>query len=240
MNQYFQQTKTGTYSFFAAIPLIVGYECIMLWTKSNVRVSAGVWLGDLVATFTPRVHLGLGLVVLAVGICTLLYERKQKIELKPHYFVGMLVESVLWVPVFYITVGWLANKAVSLSAVSLAGTNQSSNEVLQNIGIALGAGIYEELIFRVLLVGILFRVMLLIMPEKKSECYVFTAIIGALIFSAVHYIGPLGDDVEGKAFAYSFIFRFVGGLFLNALYLTRGFGIAAWTHAIYDIMVLTH
>ena len=59
------------------------------------------------------------------------------------------------------------------------------------------------------------------------------AVIGALIFSWVHYIGPLGYEFTVSSFA----FRALMGLALNGLFLTRGFGIAAMTHAIYDVIV---
>ncbi|HEX7069526.1 MAG TPA: CPBP family glutamic-type intramembrane protease, partial [Rhodothermales bacterium] len=61
------------------------------------------------------------------------------------------------------------------------------------------------------------------------------SLIGAIIFSAVHYTGPLGDPFTLS----SFTFRFLFGLALNVLFLWRGFGVAAWTHALYDVFVVT-
>ena len=63
-----------------------------------------------------------------------------------------------------------------------------------------------------------------------------STIVGAVVFSAVHYVGALGDVFTWP----SFTFRFLFGLALNALFLVRGFGVAAWTHALYDVMVVTH
>src|SRR5437667_58773 len=57
---------------------------------------------------------------------------------------------------------------------------------------------------------------------------------GAAIFSAFHYIGPYGDRLQ----LYSFLFRMIAGVFFSALYLVRGFGITAWTHALYDLSLL--
>ena len=37
---------------------------------------------------------------------------------------------------------------------------------------------------------------------------------------------------------YSFLFRMIAGVFFSALYLVRGFGITAWTHALYDLSLL--
>jgi hypothetical protein len=62
---------------------------------------------------------------------------------------------------------------------------------------------------------------------------IFATILGALIFSAFHYIGPLGDTLEVS----SFVFRTVAGLLLSGLFLLRGFGVAAWTHALYDVFL---
>ena len=102
------------------------------------------------------------------------------------------------------------------------------------LALSLGAGLYEELVFRVILVGGLFHVFAAL-GGKRIAAYVGAALIGAAIFSAVHYIGALGDPFEFS----SFMFRFLFGLALNGLYLARGFGVAAWTHALYDVMVVT-
>jgi hypothetical protein len=58
-------------------------------------------------------------------------------------------------------------------------------------------------------------------------------VLAALIFSAFHYIGAYGDDWQLA----SFTFRFVAGLLFSALYVVRGFGITAWTHALYDVFL---
>src|SRR5438477_294116 len=43
-----------------------------------------------------------------------------------------------------------------------------------------------------------------------------------------------GDPLD----VYSFVFRTIAGLFFSGLYLLRGFGITAWTHALYDVFLL--
>jgi hypothetical protein len=61
----------------------------------------------------------------------------------------------------------------------------------------------------------------------------FAAVLGALVFSLFHYVGPLGDPFALG----SFTFRAVAGLLFSILYLLRGFGITAWTHALYDVFL---
>jgi hypothetical protein len=60
------------------------------------------------------------------------------------------------------------------------------------------------------------------------------SLVGALVFAAAHYVGAYGDAFTLA----SFTFRALAGLFFSVLFVLRGFGIAAWTHALYDVMVL--
>ena len=57
------------------------------------------------------------------------------------------------------------------------------------------------------------------------------AFVSSLIFSAVHYIGPLADDFAIG----SFVFRFLAGCYFAAIFRLRGFAVAVYAHAIYDI-----
>ena len=61
-----------------------------------------------------------------------------------------------------------------------------------------------------------------------------SVLVSALIFSLFHYVGPNGDNFGIP----SFLFRFLAGIFFSGLYVLRGFGITAWTHALYDVYLL--
>jgi hypothetical protein len=54
------------------------------------------------------------------------------------------------------------------------------------------------------------------------------------VFSALHYLG--GQEIPG---AYSFWYRTFSGVFFSALFLSRGFAVAAWTHFLYDVVVMS-
>jgi hypothetical protein len=99
--------------------------------------------------------------------------------------------------------------------------------------ISLGAGIYEELLFRVILVSGLAWLAAAGLGWTRIQANVFAVFLGALVFSAFHYIGPYGDSLQLG----SFTFRAVSGLLFSALYVLRGFGITAWTHALYDVFL---
>jgi membrane protease YdiL (CAAX protease family) len=99
--------------------------------------------------------------------------------------------------------------------------------------LSLGAGLYEELLFRVVLVALIANALRLL-GFARITSGVVAVVAGALLFSAFHYIGPLGDPFRLE----SFVFRALAGVAFSAMYLTRGFGITAWTHALYDVAVL--
>ena len=100
--------------------------------------------------------------------------------------------------------------------------------------LSLGAGLYEELFFRVLLVTGVAAGARVVLGLSRRTSVVIAAIVGAFIFSAFHYIGPYGDQLQLQ----SFVFRMLSGLAFSALYLLRGFGITAWTHSLYDAFLL--
>jgi hypothetical protein len=69
---------------------------------------------------------------------------------------------------------------------------------------------------------------------SRRAAGVLAVVGGAALFSAAHYVGAYGDPFTLD----SFTFRFIAGLFFSALYVVRGFGITAWTHALYDAFLL--
>jgi membrane protease YdiL (CAAX protease family) len=99
--------------------------------------------------------------------------------------------------------------------------------------VSLGAGIYEELLFRVILVGGLSWLGGRVFGWSPRGAAIFAVIVSALLFSTFHYVGAYGDTLRLS----SFLFRLLAGIVFSTLYVLRGFGITAWTHALYDVIV---
>ena len=236
---YFDLTKTATYGFLSALPLIILYEALIIFTnqgrEGQIRISSEVFLRQWTQYIEGPTLLILGGVLILIGVGIVLYERKKKIKIRPLYFAGIVIESSMYAVIVAILVSQLITFIIpGIAAISVAaGLQVEDQDLLTKIALSIGAGIYEELLFRVILVGGLFAVLNILF--RKTAAYFIAAIIGALLFSAIHYMGSLGDPFALD----SFLFRFFFGLALNALYLLRGFGVAAWTHALYDIMVVT-
>ncbi|MGD0090864.1 MAG: CPBP family intramembrane glutamic endopeptidase [Planctomycetota bacterium] len=102
---------------------------------------------------------------------------------------------------------------------------------LQAFVLFCGAGVYEELVFRVILLGVLMLVFTKLFHMEHAYAAVWAVLLGAGIFSAFHHIG-------GERFSLSaFLQRIFAGLYFAAIYFNRSFGIAAASHALYDILV---
>jgi hypothetical protein len=133
-------------------------------------------------------------------------------------------------------------------AIGLWGVSRALGPVLEEFGIELatgsaepavgqvitylGAGIYEEALFRLVLFSCLLQLLRLV-DVNRIVAVALAASASALLFSAAHHIGPYGQPYSN----YLFLFRLIAGLYFAVLFQVRGFGIAVGAHACYNLMV---
>jgi hypothetical protein len=172
--------------------------------------------------------------LLALGGCLLGRDTAPHGPVRRRWIFGaMLGESVLLALVFGVVVGTITARLLGVfGALTMAQVTQPDG--LTRLMVSLGAGLYEELLFRVILVSALDRVGRLLLGWSPWAAGAGATLLGAAIFSAFHYVGPYGDAFQLQ----SFVFRMIGGVFFSGLYLLRGFGVDAWTHALYDVFIL--
>lgn len=160
----------------------------------------------------------------------------------PRKFAQIAIEGVVYAIVMRLVAGWVVGSV-------FAGKIQDQGRFVGFV-MSLGAGFYEELSFRVILFGLGAKLLVKMFgkqeivltatgPTTKFSLRSMLVMLGwavacAIVFSGVHYIGPLSDSFQLP----SFLFRLVLGLILTLIYVTRGFAAAVWTHAVYDIWVL--
>jgi len=243
-SNYFMLTRTATYSYLAALPLFLAYEILILvvngGSEAQIRVGADIWIKQAIAALGAPGTFSVGILVLLIGTAVFFSERKKQLPIHGRYFLLMIGESLMYAVVVALVVSYIvglvfaAGTAVATEVIPAGGMQINPIGKVEMLVLSIGAGLYEELVFRVLLVGGLFWGIKHFASDKNTA-YILAAVIGALAFSAVHYIGVLGDPFELP----SFFFRFLFGLALNGLFLFRGFGVAAWTHALYDVLVVS-
>ena len=110
----------------------------------------------------------------------------------------------------------------------------TSKELISQIILSIGAGLYEELVFRVLLIMFLTKLIKIIFLWNYLICLLVSMTLSAIVFSYFHFLGPYGDPLSFSVF----IYRFLGGFFLGFLYILRGFGITAYAHINYNLIII--
>lgn len=240
-SSYWSASRAPRYSLLFALPLFLLYEGLAAGLGdagvAQVRNAADV------ALKTPFLLLSgsrgsLAFFATIVAACVYLVGRdmvRAKERLNARTFWLMLAESAVLAALLGVVVGTITQRLLGLSIVTQsAGVGLASMGPGTRLMLALGAGLYEELLFRVLLVGGMAAAFRWLVGGKAWIGGAMAAVIGALVFSAFHYVGEYSDKLELASFTY----RAIAGLAFSGLYLTRGFGITAWTHALYDVYVM--
>jgi len=113
-----------------------------------------------------------------------------------------------------------------------------SASLLADIVTGIGAGIYEELAFRLILICLLMLLFQDALRLGHSNSIVLSVLVSAALFSAYHHIDFFsGRLYQTEAFTWTeFGFRTIAGVYFAVIFAIRGFGITAGTHAFYDII----
>jgi hypothetical protein len=135
---------------------------------------------------------------------------------------------------------FLIGRGLSLLAGQIESL-EMKHSLLANIVTGIGAGIYEELVFRLILICLLMMLFQDIFRISHKESIVLSVLISAALFSAHHHIDFLsGQPNTNDPFNLTeFIFRTIAGVYFAALFAIRGFGITAGTHAFYNIIAVS-
>jgi hypothetical protein len=170
-------------------------------------------------------------VILGLGYAGVLLVLGREESLRWERFGLVALEGVLYAVAMRLAAGYVVGK-LALAAVSGEATP------LSGLITSLGAGFYEELVFRVFLFGLGVRVVRWAFTANAGPRRLFVTLLWAALtavaFSGWHYVGEFADPFELR----SFVFRAVCGLLFVAIYAFRGFAPAVWTHALYDVWVL--
>lgn len=105
---------------------------------------------------------------------------------------------------------------------------------------ALGAGLFEEALFRLLLLSLLGTAL-----GRAARSFGLSPMVGVVLavfvsgalFSLFHHLGPGAQPYTTPVF----LFRAAAGVLLGALFVLRGIGVCVYAHVMYDVhFYLTH
>jgi len=234
---YRQATCHPAPCLFFILPLLVAYEYGVLSIgdgQSALRNGADVLLRTALAALGLKGGLVAPLVLFFILFIWAFRRRNDPPDDAAAICMGMFLESVAIGLVL-----WMLSRHFGAIVdyfgvrLALAGGEDVPIAIGGTAAITfLGAGIYEEVLFRlVLFTGLSKGLRLALMPRGLAEVGAALAAAGA--FAVVHHLGPSGEPVNG----YVFVFRVLAGLYFTAVYQFRGLGIAVGAHACYDVLV---
>jgi hypothetical protein len=166
--------------------------------------------------------------VLGVGFVGLLYWLKTKRRFRgAKTFLPMFLESAVWALALGSLIVFVMRDLLGIDPeLSISGA-------AQNIMLSFGAGVHEELVFRLgLCAG--GAALLRLGGISHTPSVIFAFLVSSAAFSAAHHIGSLGDPWALGVFLY----RFLAGLIFAALFYYRSLAHAVYAHALYDVYVL--
>lgn len=233
LKDYAVTTREPRYSLLFALPLLLLYEVLSFALTGSavqgVRNGADVLLKQLFLVFGGANGLiAFNVLLFGAGAVLIWTDWKRRGAPRPGLFAGMMAESLVYAALFGVVVGRLTALLLGHRMLQIGG---GALDLPTQLVVSLGAGIYEELLFRVLLTGGLLLLLQRGFKWPRGRAAAIAVVVSALIFSAFHYIGSLGDDFTLA----SFTFRAIAGVVFSIMYVTRGLGITAWTHALYDL-----
>ena len=234
VKDYFRKSSSPLYSFIITLPIFLAYELGIFWMR-NIEFT---YIQNGADVLIEQALLGLGFDVIYVSSIIFLFILLIIIYYQKHHFNSlsisrpylgiMFLESIVYAGILFFLMGNLYLMDVS------------TNDLYCNIILSLGAGIYEELIFRVLLIYLFYKSMEFLFRSGKFSANFYAVIFSAILFSLFHFIGEESflSILDSPTVQYAFAARFIAGIFLAFLYVQRGFGITAITHSFYDIFVI--
>ena len=227
---YWKETHTPLYSFIFTLPLFLVYEIGVFAIAASdlplLRNGADVLMRQILELFGIFGVYGFSGTFLIGFIVAFIRQKKylQSSSIKGEYLLTMFFESIGWA--IFLTIIMIWYPALLM--------NSKDSRLLQQVVLSIGAGIYEEFVFRVILITGFAAVLGFIFQWGEIAQKSGAVILAAILFSGFHFVGVYGDTPSIDLF----LVRMIAGIILGGIYVMRGFGVAAYTHTIYDFFVL--
>jgi len=221
---YLNETRKPVYSAALVLPFLCVYHAGTILLHTTYINGADALIIRILSSLSVHSMFGSAL-VLAISFTVWQLKTRASWKIKSGILLLSFLESLCFALILLLSFGWMTTHLSMAASARRPG--------LANLVLYCGAGIYEELVFRAFLLGILIAGFMFFFQVKRPPAATCAAIFGALLFALFHYIGASGDTFTLS----SFVQRTLAGLFFSVLYVTRGFGITAVSHAVYDILV---
>lgn len=219
--RYFLASKGVAASYIFVAPLLVIYQ-IGITVEPAARSGADYLFGDLFDRFGQLGMVVLNLVLLGLLFLAIWRTKSRRVHLRGLYGF-MLVEALGWAVVLIGIAYLIPPNAFPMALPPFA----------QKVVASLGAGIYEETIFRFVLMGGSVFVLWRLLGGHPAWVVPACIIASAALFSLAHHRYG-GEPYQRQVF----YFRTMMGVLLGTLYWYRGLGIVVYVHALYNVAIV--
>jgi len=237
--KYQSETQRPLVCLAFILPLLLFYEIGSIFlsdagtfSASPLRSGVDQWFHQFLQQF------GFGQLVLlplvTVGVILAWHHRvNDHWRIRPVVLMGMLTEAVGLGLILFCAANSLNLLFGGAAPAGQASAGLSVGWWANNVVGCVGSGIYEELIFRVVLLVPAIHWLSRAFKDRKLAVVVGVGLV-SLVFASMHYnvFNPAGNQFELS----SFMFRFSASIVFCALFLYRGFGIAVGAHVAYDVL----
>ena len=234
MNKYISLSKNNFYSFIIILPLIILYQFLGFINNYKsplvIKNSADVYINNFFQFFGVE-YANIAYSLFFIFMMVFIFFKNKILfissEVKFSFLFGMIFESIIHSLSLLVFMSMLSN----LLPLSLGFFD---GKILENIYLSIGAGIWEELLFRYMMISGLIFLLNKIMYDFSIYSYLIIICISSSIFSYYHFLGLSPDSINSSIF----IYRFLAGIILSIIFIFRGLGITVYTHTFYDLYLV--
>ncbi|MDA0833320.1 MAG: CPBP family intramembrane metalloprotease [Planctomycetota bacterium] len=237
LDEYWAISRRPWPSLLFLIPLLIAYE-VGIWRAGarqaeTLRNGADAWLRGLLSHFRLE-EFWLLPAFIVLGLLVWHFSNQDKWKVSPSTFAGMLAESLLFA--FFLI---LCGQILVFIFQKISGTDPVLTSIPQmmipsranRIVSYIGAGIYEETLFRLCLIPLCYGMLNSVFRSHR------VAIVGAILISSSVFMGAHYLSGAEQLTGFNAMFRLFAGMYFSVLFLYRGFGITVGCHAVYDVIV---
>lgn len=236
---YFERSKQPLEILTLVAPLIVLYEIGLIFalrtqggTLTNsaheglLRLFASLGI-DAGRFSLPALALpGVGVIVVLV-VWQVLSRRAWTVHLPT--VGGMIMECVLFSLPLLVAAQIITRMFPPATMGEMAGLG-----TFGKVAMSVGAGVYEELLFRMVLIALLHTLFVDLLRWREAWALGISVLVAAVLFTLYHPLRLPSGALDLRRV----VFFLAAGSAFGVLYVVRGFGIAVGTHAWYDIAVV--
>ena len=228
---YFSQRPNLATDLIFVVPVLLTYQIGTFYTDQRNGV-------DLVTTLMFRLraeseYAFLGLSIGLLVALVVLYARLRSRERLRLRMVGpVALESAVYAFFMGNAILFVMTRLLGMPVPSVSVGGGMDGWMV--VYISAGAGLHEELVFRLLMMGGILAALRRWTRLGAATTLIIALAVSAVLFSAAHHVPPHGEPFT----EFAFVYRLLAGVVFGLLYHYRGFATAVYTHFLYDVLVL--